>query len=76
MKKLIGVLVILAGTSAFAEWPYPDSQNCPEDGTQSFIVGTCTHGQKAVICTYSHDTNKVDSKGQVIKHTFKVKFDN
>jgi hypothetical protein len=76
MRILWATALLAISCIAFAEYPYPDSQPCPQDGQTSFTVGLCHHGDAATICTYSHDTGKVDSSGRVIKHTFTVAFAN
>lgn len=76
MKMLWTVVLLGAACTAFAEYPYPDSQPCPQDGQTAFVQGLCHHGNDATVCTYSHDTGKVDSSGRTIKHTFTVAFSN
>lgn len=76
MKKILRIAFLAISCIVFAEYPYPETQACPQDGATSNIVGLCTHGTAATICTYSHLTGEIDAKGQAVKHTFKIKFDN
>lgn len=76
MKKILMAAFLVVSCLAFAEYPYPDTEACPQDGNTAYIVGLCTHGDKATICTYSHDTGEIDAQGHPVKHKFKVKFDN
>jgi len=74
MKMLWIVVLLVAACTAFAEYPYPDTQPCPQDGQTAFVEGLCFHGNGATVCTYSHFTGKVDASKRAIKHTFTVNF--
>jgi len=76
MKTILTIAFLALSCTAFAEYPYPTSQPCPQDGNTAFVEGMCSHGSAATVCTYSHSTGKVDASGQLIKHTFTVAFPN
>jgi len=73
MKRLLMFLLLVTGF-ALAEWPYPESQPCPQDGNTAFSDGPCNHGSAGVVCPYSHLTGQVDRNGIPIKHRFTVMF--
>jgi hypothetical protein len=75
MIKRLVVLFLFAGV-ALAEYPYPESEPCPQDGNTAFAQGMCAHGSDAVVCTYSHLTGQVDSSGRPERHVFTVAFRN
>jgi hypothetical protein len=74
MKRVL-IFFLLLTTYAVAEWPYPESQSCPQDGNTAFSDGPCAHGSAGAVCPYSHLTGEVDKTGKPVRHSFTVKFD-